>query len=84
MITRSLIASVLCFLLFFSISSYSSASDNKGTENYFYRVVFIDKGNISTADFSPGELLSPAALSRREKAGAEVPVFTDLPVNKQY
>jgi subtilisin family serine protease len=84
MITRSLIASITSLFLFLSISPCSSASDNKGTENYYYRVLFTDKGDISTADFSPVELLSPAALARREKAGAEVPVFTDLPVNQQY
>lgn len=51
---------------------------------YFYRVYFKDKGAISPNSYSPGELLSPRAVNRREKAGIPVPQFNDLPVNQDY
>ena len=54
------------------------------TYNYFYRVYFKDKGNLDPINFSPDELLSQRAISRRKKSGISVPVFSDLPVNPDY
>lgn len=50
---------------------------------YYYRVYFTDK-NASPSDFSPIELLSPAAVARREAQGIPVPQLSDLPVSPVY
>ncbi len=51
---------------------------------YYYRVYFKDKGENSTANFAPEDLLSARALDRRKKAGIDVPDFRDLPVFSDY
>ncbi len=38
--------------------------------NYYYRVYFNDKGDISPGDYIPSQLLSEKALIRREKEAA--------------
>jgi subtilisin family serine protease len=50
---------------------------------YFYRICFTDK-NANPSDFLPGQLLSPAAIARREKLGIPVPELSDLPVSEEY
>jgi subtilisin family serine protease len=50
---------------------------------YFYRIYFTDK-NASPSDFSPEQLLSPAAVARREAQGIPVPELSDLPVSPEY
>jgi serine protease AprX len=51
---------------------------------YFYRVYFRDKGDNSTENYEPGDLLSARAINRRLKAGITVPDFRDLPVYAEY
>ena len=53
------------------------------TDSYLYRVFFTDK-NASIWDFTREQLLSPAAISRREKYGIDTPDMDDLPVSEQY
>ena len=50
---------------------------------YFYRIYFTDK-NASPSDFLPEELLSPAAIARREAQGIALPELSDLPVSPEY
>ena len=50
---------------------------------FFYRIYFTDKNAVLT-DYSPGQLLSPAAIARREKLGIPVPEMNDLPVSMEY
>ena len=54
-----------------------------GSDLYFYRFYFSDKGT-SPGDFSADQLLSPAAIARREKYGIEQVDEIDLPVSSQY
>ncbi len=54
-----------------------------GDRLYFYRIYFTDK-NASPSDFLPGQLLSPAAVARREAQGIPVPELSDLPVSMEY
>ncbi|HUW92591.1 MAG TPA: S8 family peptidase [Bacteroidales bacterium] len=84
MIIRLLILSELFFLLSFNNSAIKPVSETKGPAAYFYRVYFTNKGDAVVSDYDPEELLSPDALARREKCGAEVPAITDLPVNHEY
>ncbi len=84
MISRSVILTALS--LFLNIAGlYAEAG--KGSDNnslYFYRVWFTDKGGLSVGDFIAGQLLSPAAIERREKCGITSLNTGDLPVNKDY
>jgi subtilisin family serine protease len=50
---------------------------------YYYRIYFTDK-NASPSDFMPEQLLSPAAVARREAQGIPVPELSDLPVSPEY
>lgn len=50
---------------------------------FFYRIFFTDK-NAGLSDYSPGQLLSPAAIARREAQGIPVPEMSDLPVSGEY
>ncbi|MBN1107708.1 MAG: S8 family serine peptidase [Bacteroidales bacterium] len=52
--------------------------------NYFYRVVFTDKGTYTPASFSPGDLLSEKAILRRQKSSIPFPDYRDLPVFQDY
>ena len=52
--------------------------------NYFYRVYFKDKGNVSPNDYSADAFLSQRAIKRRHNAGITAPVISDLPVNPGY
>ena len=58
-----------------------SAPDETGL--WYYRVFFTDKGIIPEA-VSPEQILSPAAIARREKYGIPFPDEADLPVSSQY
>ncbi|HKK42099.1 MAG TPA: S8 family serine peptidase [Bacteroidales bacterium] len=73
---------LLVLLLYFSAVTLAGGQDTD--YKYFYRITFTDKGDYTTADFSPSELLSPRAVERRVKAGISVPDFQDLPVFKSY
>ena len=50
---------------------------------YYYRIYFTDKGT-SPGEFNETQLLSPAAIARREKYGIESLSTSDLPVSNQY
>jgi hypothetical protein len=52
--------------------------------SYFYRVYFLDKGDIITDNYSARDLLSSRAIDRRHKSGIKVPDFLDFPVNRNY
>lgn len=54
------------------------------TYSYYYRIYLKDKGENRTDNFTPSDLLSPAAIARRDKAGIIVPDFRDLPVYEDY
>jgi hypothetical protein len=84
MILRSSILTALA--LFLNIAVPCAGADPGADESsfYFYRVTFTDKGNISVGDFAPEDLLSPAAISRREKCGVAPLTVSDLPVNQDY
>ena len=83
MIFKTLILAEL-FLLLFSRTANMAVPDTEGPDQYFYRVYFADKGDAAISEFNPQHMLSPAALERRAKCGAEMPAFTDLPVNPDY
>jgi subtilisin family serine protease len=74
------------FLVFTSTDGLPSAAAHTADDNglYFYRVYFTDKGNTGTGDYLPEQLLSPAAIARREKCGIPALTFSDLPVSKTY
>ena len=50
---------------------------------WFYRVWFSEKSQTAS-DFAPEELLSPAAISRREKLGIPFLTESDIPVSRQH
>jgi serine protease AprX len=77
---------IFLFLLFLltCLSGGTELSAQGITYNYFYRVSFKDKGMLTPAGFSPAELLSQRAVNRRLKAGIPVPVYSDMPVNRDY
>ncbi|MHC1731865.1 MAG: S8 family serine peptidase [Bacteroidales bacterium] len=50
---------------------------------WFYRVWFSEKTN-TISEFAPDELLSPAAISRREKLGIPLLTESDIPVSRQH
>lgn len=50
---------------------------------WFYRVWFSEKTN-TVSDFAPEELLSPAAISRREKLDIPILTESDIPVSRQH
>lgn len=75
-------ATVIIFLLLLLTAGETYGQDL--TFSYFYRVSFIDKGENTVSGFAPEDLLSPRAVSRRQKSGIEVPDFKDLPVSKTY
>jgi len=52
--------------------------------SYFYRIYLRDKGTNVTGKYSSLDLLSLRAVTRRQKAGIQVPDFKDLPVNRSY
>lgn len=62
----------------------TSLSAQVTTHNYFYRVYFKDKGNVTPSDFSPEDLFSKRAIARRLKTGIDMPVYSDLPVKSEY
>ncbi len=84
MIIRSII------LLFISLSQYilfsvtESFNNVQNSEKYYYRVYFADKGESTVLNFTPEDLLSPAAIARRERSGTDYLTMNDLPVNPEY
>ena len=84
MILRSFILTALA--LFMNIAVPRAGSEPGPDESflYYYRVTFTDKGSVTTGDFAPEDLLSPAAIARREKCGVAPLTVSDLPVNHNY
>ncbi|MBE0673287.1 MAG: hypothetical protein IH591_01375, partial [Bacteroidales bacterium] len=81
---RQTIILTLIFVLLAAGLSSSHAQTTPGYNDlYLYRVYFSDKG-AGPLTFSPGDLLSPVAVARREKLGIPFPDERDLPVNSQY
>ncbi|MBK9392311.1 MAG: S8 family serine peptidase [Bacteroidetes bacterium] len=69
---------VLLYLLPLLVNGQSSVY------NYYYRIYFKDKGNVSPDDFLPGQLFSERAIERRQKAGIDILDYSDLPVFQEY
>lgn len=69
------------FLLCLLLIIMSLQSTGQTSFPYFIRVYFSDKG---TENFQPEDLLSKRAIERRQKAGIQFPVYSDLPVKQQY
>jgi len=78
---------VILTLLFLIVSGYLSnilaQSSADESDLYYYRIYFTDKG-ASPGDFTAAQILSPAAISRREKNNIEALTTSDLPVSSQY
>ncbi len=73
--------------LFFALAGIVPAKAQQAYPGYdelwFYRVWFSDKTN-SVSEYSPEDLLSPAAIARREKFGIPLITESDIPVSSQY
>lgn len=84
MILRSFILPALTVLL--NLAGLSTRAEPAADESslYFYRITFTDKGGAGTGDYAPEDLLSPAAIARREKCGVAPLTVSDLPVNQDY
>jgi len=63
--------------------SLQAQSSSDETSLYYYRIFFYDKG-ATVWDLTPEQLLSPAAIARREKYEITAPDINDLPVSAQY
>jgi len=81
---RFRICVVRASLALFLILSVNLAKGQSEEFNYFYRVIFTDKGTYTPESFSPAELLSGKAILRREKSGIPFPDYRDLPVFPDY
>ncbi|MGE5349771.1 MAG: S8 family peptidase [Actinomycetota bacterium] len=64
-------------------SADAQPTSNEYDDLWFYRVWFNEKTSL-ISDYSPDELLSPAALARREKYGIPALTESDLPVSRQH
>ena len=84
MILRSLILTAFSLLLKAAVLCAGTDPGSDKSSSYYYRVTFTDKGNTSVGDFAPEDLLSPAAIARREKCGVAPLTISDLPVNQDY
>jgi serine protease AprX len=77
-------AAYTILLLLFISPSWNIVQGQGAVYNYFYRVYFTDKGSYNINSFPSKALLSERAIARREKYGIAFPVFSDLPVFKDY
>ena len=84
MILKSFILTVLSLFLNVAVLCAATEPGPEESSLFYYRVTFTDKGNVSTGEFAPEELLSPAAIARREKCGVSPLTVSDLPVNHNY
>lgn len=66
------------------LSAADSLFGQGSSYTYYYRVYFRDKGENTTGNYTPEELLSSRAIDRRQKAGIEIPDFRDIPVYTGY
>ncbi len=82
MISRSVI--LAAFLLLLSGLGPSKAQAPPGDGGlWFYRVWFNEKSG-DTEDYFPEDLLSPAAIARREKYDIPLLAESDIPVSRQH
>ena len=84
MIIRTFILTALAIFLNIAVPCAGSEPGTDESSLYFYRITFTDKGNVSVGNFAPEDLLSPAAIARREKCGVAPLTAGDLPVNQDY
>jgi len=82
---RSLWLIITTFILSMTagLLSLQAQSSSDETSLYYYRIFFYDKG-ATVWDLTPEQLLSPAAIARREKYEITAPDINDLPVSAQY
>jgi hypothetical protein len=76
---------ILVSLLFCAVTIQPATAqpvDPADDQLWFYRIWFSEKTN-SASEYSPEELLSPAAISRREKQGIPFLTESDVPVSRQ-
>jgi serine protease AprX len=71
-------------ILLLLVSTTSCLFGQVSDYQYYYRVLFRDKGDNQIGNFTPEELLSERAITRREKAGITVPDIRDIPVYHDY
>ena len=84
MTLRSFILTACVLCLNYAVPCAGSEPGADESSLYFYRVTFTDKGDAGTDDYAPEDLLSPAAIARREKCGVAPLTLSDLPVNQSY
>lgn len=82
-IVNQLSGCILKFLVIVLLCETNLLNGQALTYSYFYRVYLKDKGSNGAISYPPGNILSPRAISRRQKAGIPVD-YTDIPVNKDY
>ena len=80
---RSVITTLLLLSLAGNLTVISAQSSYDESDLYYYRIYFTDKGS-ALFNYDPVQLLSPAAITRREKYGIEALNVNDLPVSNQY
>ncbi|MFZ2287102.1 MAG: S8 family peptidase [Bacteroidales bacterium] len=71
------------FLIVAISSLYAQPLQEDYNDLFLYRVCFNDKGAGPEA-WSPEELLSPAAIARRDKLGIPCPDEKDIPVSREH
>ncbi len=82
--SRYTVVAALLFLTFAGANQVRAQSVSPGYNDlWFYRVWFSDKTEPASA-YSPEELLSPAAIARREKYGIPLITENDIPVSRQH
>lgn len=79
----ALIPTILLFLFTGLLPVTAQPAYPSDDKLWFYRVWFSEKTN-TVNDFAPEELLSPAAISRREKLGIPLLTESDIPVSSQH
>jgi serine protease AprX len=80
---RPIIKTLITVLLAAGLSPTHAQISLNYNDLYLYRVYFNDKGTNPQA-YSPGDLLSPAAVARREAQGIPFPDERDIPVNREH
>ena len=82
--SRYTVIAAFLILFFAGANQVRAQSASKGYDDlWFYRVWFNEKTE-SSGDYSPEELLSPAAIARREKYGIPLITESDIPVSLQH
>lgn len=74
---------VALLILLAGLSPSQAQAPPGDNELWFYRIWFNEKGT-GTGDYSPADLLSPAAIARREKFDIPLLEESDIPVSRQH